>query len=268
MVGSYSALKRPAVKMRLLVIFVIAAVAAALPRKPTKDFPKKYNSTLDGLKDTYGTYEETPAGDLVVPAETPFLDALLPPSSYDAYFERQPEDPILPPEGSSYTGVNESSEGEALVPPPVDTYSAHSGSGHFDLVPPPVSPQEPEGQKSYVSYEEGGQESLAVPALSTYAQSPSDKSGADVLASLASMVHALPTPSTYESYDPTITFEDDPNAPSLILRPPRAQENPEPSHSSYSEVADDQPTLTPEQIMAVQEALIPLPVYDLIPPTL
>ncbi|XP_068232993.1 uncharacterized protein [Palaemon carinicauda] len=254
--------------MRLLVTLAIIVAATALPRKPTKDFPKKYDSALDGVKDTYGNYEVAPAEDLVVPAESPFLDTLLPPSSYNAYFEQQPQDPILPPEGSSYTGVKDDFEGEELVPPPVDTYSAHSGNVHFDLVPPSVSTQEPEDQKSYVSYEGSGQESLVVPPLSSYAQTPTDMSGADVLASLASMVHSLPTPSSYESYDPNITFKDAPNAPSLILRPPSAEEIPKPSHSSYSEITEDQPLLSPEQTKALEESLIPLPVHDLIPPSL
>lgn len=244
------------------------AAATALPRKPTKVFPKKFDSSFDGLKDTYGNYEIAPDMDYVVPAESPFLDGLVPPSSYDAYFERQPQDSLLPPDGSTYTGVKSDSEGEALAPPPVDSYSVAGGIKHLALVPPPVSVEAPADQESYVAYKGEGEEWLVAPPLSSYAQAPTDKSGAEVLASLAAMVHSLPRPSSYGSYQPATTLDEAVNAPSRMLRPPSAQETREPLHSSYSEIPVDTTPLTPEQILASQEALIPLPSIYLLPPTL
>ncbi|XP_053644328.2 histone-lysine N-methyltransferase 2D-like [Cherax quadricarinatus] len=108
--------------MKLAVLLLTVAAVAAMPRKSTKNFPKKYDQTLDGLKPTYIIYTDDPVDDLVVPPLN--LNEHLASSSYDEYLEQDPEDPILPPEDSTYIEVSEVSEGEALLPPPEDTYSS------------------------------------------------------------------------------------------------------------------------------------------------
>ncbi|KAK7071002.1 hypothetical protein SK128_009583 [Halocaridina rubra] len=245
---------------RILVLLTIVVAVSALPRKPTVDFPKKYDAAIDGLKDTYGTYDRTPDEDLVVPADNIFLDTLIPPSSYDAYFEKQPQDPILPPDLSSYADVAPDAEGEPMLPPPEDTYSVHPGKGHLAFVPPPTR----EVLETYLSYDGEGQESLAAPPISSYAESPEDQSGANVLASMAAMVQSLPQPSSYHTYEPNASQVNVlAGAPSLVLSPPNAQEEPD----SYSVLGEDQPPLTPEQIKALEEKGIPIPQLYLVPPS-
>ncbi|XP_063592309.1 uncharacterized protein LOC134769506 [Penaeus indicus] len=250
--------------MKFLVLVLLATAATGLPLKSLKSFPKKYDSEIDGPKSTYTVYNAAPAEQLTVPAEHAFLDVLQAPSSYDAYFEQEAQDPLLPPEGgSTYVGVPEAVAVDALLPPAVDTYSDPAGVPHGELLPPPVAAVIPADQ-SYVSYEDVGQVSLVPPAPYSYAHLPADASGADVLASLASMVQVLPSDSSYSSYEPVSAGEDSLLPTSLV--PPAVESPAEPSSSSYSEVPEAQPELTQEEIRRAEEAQVPMPSRVLQPP--
>ncbi|XP_069985606.1 uncharacterized protein, partial [Penaeus vannamei] len=250
----------------LQVLVLLAAAATALPLKSLKGFPKKYDSAIDGPKSTYTVYDDAPAEQLTVPAEHAFLDVLQAPSSYDAYFEQEAQDPFLPPEGvSTYIEVPEAVIGDALLPPAVDSYSDPAGVPHGELLPPPAVAVIPDDQESYVSYENVGQTSLVPPAPFSYVHLPADASGADVLASLASMVQVLPSESSYSSYEPASAGEDSLLPTGLV---PPAKESPaEPSSSSYSEVPEAQPELTQEEIRRAEEAQVSIPSRVLLPPS-
>ncbi|XP_042855933.1 wiskott-Aldrich syndrome protein family member 3-like, partial [Penaeus japonicus] len=155
---------------------------------------------------------------------------------------------------------------DALLPPAVDSYSSPEGVAHGELAPPPVAAVLPADYESYVSYEGEGQVSLVPPALSSYAHLPVDASGADVLASLASMVHLLPphSESSYTSYE-AASPEGAAPLPTGLVPPPK--ESPSaPGSSSYSEVPREQPELAEEQIRRAQEAEVPVPSRVLLPP--
>lgn len=218
---------------------MVVAAAAAAPSKPTKTFPKKFDSEVHGLKDSSATHH-APDEDLVMPPLSPF-DVLMPPML--------PELAPLP-EDSSYTGLGPVTGEDGLVPPPEDTYSSAAGEGHSALLPPPAVPA-PEAPSSYLSFERPREL-----ATSSYARIPSDASGTEVLASLAAMIQALPHISSYTSYQRTApegrTLDDGPAR--ILLPPPSAQ-------SSYSNVPAPQPQET-----QAREAAVPLPATGLAPP--
>ncbi|XP_045619648.1 uncharacterized protein [Procambarus clarkii] len=250
--------------MKFMVLLVTVAAVAALPRKSNKDFPKKYNAALDGEKHTYTIYSYAPNEDMDVPAPSPFLDDLVAPSSYDAYFEQEPQDSILPPEGSTYIGVSEMSEGDELIPPPEDTYSSHAAAaGLSDLAPPPVSVETSPSQTSYVTYEDSPQESLTIPELSSYAQIPSDKAASDVLEYLVAMIKAMPQTSSYAEIIPEEVPVDGEDAV-LFLSPPQVEDNP--VHSSYADDVTDESDLTTEPIPTEGDESVAVPSLSFLPP--
>lgn len=218
---------------------MVVAAAAAAPSKPTKTFPKKYDAAVHGVKAAPSTPHHAPDEDLLMPIFSPF-DVLIPPML--------PE--IAPaPEESSYSEFAPAAGEDGLVPPPEDTYSSVVGEGHSALVPPPAVPA-PEAPSSYLSFEAPREEP------SSYARTPSDASGTEVLASLAAMIQALPHISSYSNYQPVSPEARAPdNGPALHLLPP-----PAPS-SSYAEVPAPKALHTP-----VQEAAVPLPATGLSPP--
>lgn len=240
----------------------LAAVAAALPAKPTKTSPKKkYDPAVHGLKDTYTTYQLTPDVDLEVPAPSPYLDALLPPSTYDNTYFEGPMVSILPPEGSSYIGLTGDEEGlELMSPPPADTYSSYDDVVLGKMVPPPVDAPVVDSS-SYLSHTGEGEEAMEVPELSSYAHMGHHASsgGHEVLSSLAAMARALPHLSSYTHYGPQEQDEVVPETPIPYLVPPSV-------HSSYSEALTSVPELTDAQISAAQEAEIKIPSLFLEPP--
>ncbi|XP_047494995.1 SH3 domain-containing protein C23A1.17-like, partial [Penaeus chinensis] len=148
-------------------------------------------------------------------------------------------------------------------PRPSDTYSDPAGVPHGELLPPPAVAVIPADQ-SYVSYENVGQVSLVPPAPYSYAHLPADASGADVLASLASMVQVLPSDSSYTSYEPISAGEDSLLPTSLV--PPAVESPAAPTSSSYSEVPEAQPELTQEEIRRAETAQAPIPSRALQPP--
>ncbi|KAK3875956.1 hypothetical protein Pcinc_019204 [Petrolisthes cinctipes] len=254
-----------------IVVVLLVGVADALPTKPTKTSPKKYDPSVHGPKDTYTTYKLTPDEDLEVPAPSPYIDALLPPSTYDnTYFGYGPRLSILPPEGSSYIGLtgNEGSH-ENMSPPPADTYSSPEGVAVGVMVPPPVDAPVPD-PSSYLSHTGEGQEAmLVVPELSSYAHMGQHASGGhEVLASLAAMARALPHLSSYTHYGTQEQEEEDvQEVPITHLMPPNAQsQQATPQHTSYSETLTTGPEVTDAQISAAQEANVKVPSRFLEPP--
>lgn len=218
---------------------MVVAAAAAAPSKPTKTFPKKYDAAVHGIKDTPSAPHHAPDKDLLMPILSPF-DVLIPPML--------PE--IAPvPEESSYTDFVPAVGEGGLVPPPEDTYSSMAGERHYALVPPPAVPA-PEDPSSYLSFETPSEQP------SSYARTPSDASGTEVLASLAAMIQALPHISSYSNYQPASPEARAlDNGPALHLLPPPS------SSSSYAKVPAPQAPHTP-----AREASVPLPATGLSPP--
>ncbi|XP_045131303.1 uncharacterized protein LOC123516185 isoform X2 [Portunus trituberculatus] len=193
---------------KLQVTLVLVAAVAAAPKKPTKSFPKKYDSAVHGVKDTYSVYHHTADEDMVVPDFSPFR-ALLP---------QIPTFPIR--EESSYTGLEDTVAEDDMLPPREDTYSSVSGVSHDALVPPPVFPTT-KAPSSYLTYEGPGEEPMGPPPTSTYAQPPKDASGSEVLRSLAAMIQALPHISSYTNYRQAAAAHAEDGGPARQIQPPQ-----------------------------------------------
>lgn len=207
----------------------VAAVAWALPRKPTKSFPKKFDASLDDKKSSYAVFSHQPDEDVIEFAGNPFLHTLMAPSSYATYFEQQqrPRHPLLPREESSYSTVPKVTQGVPLAPPPVDSYSSYSGqtgAGSVAMTPPPIStdnlPDQQE-ESSYLSSDGVGEESLKAPPVPADGSLPTYMTSTEVLASLVAMARMPPPTSSYSEDLPADTrhYEED-NGPSRILLPP------------------------------------------------
>ncbi|CAL4075127.1 unnamed protein product, partial [Meganyctiphanes norvegica] len=239
-----------------ILVAALATCGLCLPakHKPNKLFPK-----------SYGTYDAALAEDLRVPAEHPSLDRLVAPSSYDAYFV-QPQDAILPPAGSTYTGVSGTPE-EELVAPALDSYSSPDGTPFIGFLPPPVDAIVPEGQESYISYTGEASEGLVAPPVFSYTSTADSQSMGDALAHMIAMVRLLPHSSPYMEYNPALGVVDNMDGPSTMLLPPSAVEQHSSQSSSYSKIPEVAAVpLTPQQEQAALDHDIAIPSVNMLPP--
>ena len=220
--------------------------------KPLKSFPKKYDPSKHGLKDTYSRHD----GDAELPLTPPEDSSYTqfhgvkeeplqgPGSSYDSEIGA-PVDPILPPEEESTYIVYANGPSQPMLPPPIDTYLTADGELVDIIVAPAVESESKPEDLSYFSYDAKPEYPLSAPKQSSYAIK-TEGVGSDVLSSLATMVRSFPVPSTYSQYNAGDENSKD------SLSPPSKE-------SSYDSVPKQGKGLTPEQIESLKEAGIAVP---------